>query len=217
MKKIIPVLLIFSSFKTIGQHKVNFILKRQLDSVMVLDQKYRDTLTLLMDPQKSEATAKNLSLTVVQASGRYWKLQNRLDSLNVVFIESIFGKYGYPGKTLVDTPANEAAWYIIQHSPKIHRYISLIKKAADNHELPFHLYAMMLDRDLVNEGKEQVYGTQITCRVLKNGKNECFVWPIQDAATVNMRRKRAGFYLTVEQNAARLDVVYRVVNMDEVK
>ncbi len=60
---------------------------------------------------------------------------------------------------MVDTPANEAAWYIIQHSNKIHQYIDLIKKAADEHELPFHLYAMMLDRDLMDLGKEQMYGT----------------------------------------------------------
>jgi len=170
-----------------------------------------------MDPKKSDSVAKKLSLTAQQATGHYWTLQNRLDSLDLIFVEGVIKKYGYPGKTLVDSPANEAAWYVIQHTGKIHQYIDVIKKAADNNELPFHLYAMMLDRDLMDEGKEQIYGTQAAYRPLKNGHREWFVWPIQDAATVNERRKKAGFDLTVEQNATRFDITYRVVKLDEVK
>ncbi len=75
-------------------------------------------------------------------------------------------KYGYPGKTLVDTPANESAWYIIQHSKKIHQYIPMMKKAAEDKELPYYLYAMMLDRDLMYQGHEQVYGSQVNCNGL---------------------------------------------------
>lgn len=217
MKKIIVVLLILVSGVALGQHKINQALKKQLDSVILLDQKYRDTLTLLMTPQKADSTAKRLSLTAAQANNHYWRLQNRIDSLNLVFIESVFKKYGYPGKSLVDTPANQAAWYIIQHSRKIHQYIALMKKAADGGELPFHLYAMMLDRDLMDQGMEQVYGTQITCRHFKNIKDECIVWPIKDPDKVNERRMKAGFSNTVEQNATRLGVVYRVIKLDEVK
>jgi hypothetical protein len=217
MKNITLVLLLFVSSTAFSQTKINTHLKRQLDSVMSLDQKYREILTLLMDPSKRDSIAKSLSLTVSQANGHYWKLQNHLDSTNVVFIEGVFKKYGYPGKTLVGSPANESAWDVIQHSTKIHQYIGLMKQAAEGNELPFHLYAMMLDRDLMNQGKEQVYGSQATCRNLKNGKNECFIWPIKDAAKVNERRKKAGFDQTVEQNAKRLDIEYRVVKMEEVK
>jgi len=184
---------------------------------MLLDQKYRDTLSLLMTPGKSDSIAKKLSLKTWQAMNRYSALQGRLDSLNSIFVEGIFKKYGYPGKTLVDTPTNESAWYIIQHSSKIHQYIPMMKQAAETGELPFRLYAMMLDRDQMYQGQEQVYGSQVSCRDLKNGKHECFVWPIKDAATVNERRKKAGFDQTVEQNAQRLGVTYRVVKMNEVK
>ncbi|HEY4197725.1 MAG TPA: hypothetical protein VGM63_19430 [Mucilaginibacter sp.] len=173
MRKIATALLIFISFTACGQHKINLTLKRQLDSVMVLDQKYRDTPTLLMNPQKADSVAKSLSFDIGRAQTHYWKLQNRLDSLNVVYIESVFKKYGYPGKSIVDTPANEAAWYIIQHSRKIHQYIDLMEKAADAHELPFHLYAMMLNRDLMDQGKEQVYGTQVACHKFKNITDHC--------------------------------------------
>ena len=215
MKKLLIILLSISTV-AIGQPKFNKILKKQLDSVMVMDQLYRDTLTLLTNPNKADSIAKALSLTVRQANGRYWTKQNRLDSLNLVFIEGVIKKYGYPGKTLVDTPANETAWYVLQHSPKIELYFDVIKQAAENGELPFRLYAMMLDRRLMQQGKEQVYGTQVSSGRLKADKSAWFVWPIKDAATVNERRKKAGFTQTVEENAQRLDVKYRVVTMDEV-
>ena len=219
MKYFILLLAIgFFSLMSSAQSKMNLRLKRQLDSVMMLDQKYRDTLTLLMDPQKADSVAKRLNYpNTWRASAHYSALQGRLDSLNVKFIESVFQKYGYPGKSLVDTPANETAWYIIQHSSKISRYLPMMKKAAENGELPFRLYAMMLDRDLMNQGNEQIYGTQVTCRKFKNIKDECIVWPIKDPANVNQRRKAAGLPLTVEQNATRLGVVYRVITIEQVK
>jgi hypothetical protein len=92
-----------------------------------------------------------------------------------------------------------------------------MKKAADAHELPFHLYAMMLDRDLMDQGKEQVYGTQVACHKFKNITDQCIVWPIKDPYKVNERRKQAGFSQTVEQNANRLGVVYRVIKLEEVQ
>jgi len=218
MKRFITGIILLVSLSAFGQHKkINTILKKQLDSVMVLDQKYRDTLSMLITPEQSDSLVKKLGLKSWQMMNKYSALQGRLDSLNVIFIEGVFRKYGYPGITLVDTPANESAWYIIQHSQKIHQYMPMMKKAADEGELPFYLYAMMLDRDLMYQGKEQVYGSQVSCRDLKNGKHECFVWPIKDPATVDERRKKAGFDQTVEDNAKRLGVTYRVVKMDEVK
>src|SRR6202012_2786177 len=175
MKRLTVIILMVVSIRAFGQDKINTVLKKQLDSVMLLDQKYRDTLSLFMTPGEGDSIAKKLSLKTWQAMNHYSAMQNQLDSLNVIYIEGVFKKYGYPGKTLVDTPANESAWYVIQHSQKIHQYIPMMKKAADAGELPFHLYAMMLDRDLMYHKQEQVYGSQVSCGDLKNGKHECFV------------------------------------------
>jgi len=217
MKKLIIILPFVIINAAIAQKKSNPVLKKQLDSVIILDQKYREILTLLSEPGKRDSVAKTLSLTVNEASTQYWKLQNHIDSSNVAFIENVLNKYGYPGKSLVGIPTNESAWNIIQHSKKINQYIPIIKKAAEEKELPFYLYAMMFDRQLLSEGKEQVYGSQVQMQKLKNGKVEAFVWPIKDADKVNQLHKEAGFSTTVEQNAKRLGVVYRVVKMDEVK
>lgn len=105
---------------------------------------------------------------------------------------------------------------MIQHSPKIEQYLEQIKGAAEQKELPFHLYAMMEDCFLMHQGKEQIYGTQATTRTLKSGKTENFIWPIKDPPGVNKLRKEAGFGQTVEENATRLNVKYRVVKLAEI-
>lgn len=61
------------------------------------------------------------------------------------------------GKSLVGTPTIEAAFYVIQHSPKISQYFPLIERAGKRNELSFTLFAKMHDRLLVNQKKEQKY------------------------------------------------------------
>lgn len=207
------LLLVQSCF---SQSLINSNLKRQLDSIMVLDQKYRGDLMDLADSIKSDSISKALNISLNDLSDKLWQKQTTIDSTNLIFVESTIKKYGYPGKTLVGTPANESAWYVIQHSPKIEKYINLIKQAADKKELPFSLYAMMEDRYLSGQGKEQIYGTQATRRTLKSGKTEEFIWPIKDPQHVNERRKKAGFGQTVEENAKQLGVKYRVVLLSEI-
>ena len=217
MKNLSLVFFLSITSLSFGQTKFNATLKKQLDSVYVLDQKFRQAMTEISNPAKRDSIAKSLSIPPEQLMGYFNSRQQPLDSVNMVFIEKILNKYGYPGKSLVGMPTNEAAWNVIQHSPKIAQYLSVIEKAAKRDELPFNLYAIMLDRELMKQGKEQVYGSQIMGKKMKNGQFEMFVWPIKDPETVNERRKEAGFELTVEENAKRLNTKYRIVKMDEVK
>lgn len=200
-----------------GQTVNNIDLKRQLDSIMVLDQKYREILSNMSDSLKKDSTANAFATTSDKVEMKIWEIQSHIDSSNLVFIENIFKQYGYPGKSLVGQKTNEVAWYVIQHSPKIKQYFFVIKEAAKKKELPFKLVAMMEDRLLMEQGKEQIYGTQGTCRQIKNGQKECFIWPIKDPKNVNKRRKEAGLDLTVEKNAERLNMKYRVVKLSEVQ
>ena len=98
----------------------------------------------------------------------------------------------------------------------IFKYLPVIKRAAGQGELSFHLYAMMLDRYLMDENKEQIYGSQGAYRTLNNGKTEWIIWPIKDADHVNARRKAAGFDNTVEANAHALGITYRKLYLKEV-
>ena len=217
---IVLLLLIIGNF-TFGQSSININLKKQLDSVIVLDQKYRGLFQMLRDSLLKDSIAKAYKMPTDEIEKYLWKQQNNIDSLNLVFIENIFKIYGYPGKSIVgdSDETNEVAWYIIQHSSKkkISQYLNMMKKAGKQKELPFHLVAMMEDRYLMSEKKKQIYGTQATHRMLKNGKMEWFIWPIKNPNRVNKRREKAGFDSTVEQNAKRLNVVYRIVKLSETK
>lgn len=75
----------------------------------------------------------------------------------------------------------------------------------------------MEDRYLMYQGKEQIYGTQGTTSLFKSGKNESFIWPIQNPERVNQRRKKAGFSQTIEEYAKRFQINYRVVKLSEVQ
>ena len=216
MKFRLTLLLLFIAGLCTAQQKINQRLKQQLDSVYALDQKYRAMLTYMGQPQNANVITPKIKVSIPQAAAMLQTEQQRLDSLNLIFISSVIARYGYPGKTLVGEAANEVAWNVIDHANKIPEYLPMIKQAADIKEIPFYLYAAMLDRYLADQGKEQLYGSQCTCRVLKSGSNECFVWPIEDAATVNERRKKAGFKLTVEQSAELLGVQYRVIKLEEI-
>jgi hypothetical protein len=154
-------------------------------------------------------------------NGLSWRM-NETDSLNMERVEAIIAQYGYPGKSVVGEKTNEAVFYVIQHSKKIDHYLPLIEEAANKQELPFYLYAMMKDRSLMYNNKPQIWGSQakgMNATNKKTGKPEWkfFIWPIQDPGQVNERRKKAGFTQTVEENAKRLGIEYKVFTMDQVK
>jgi len=152
-------------------------LKEQLDNILDLDQKYRASF----DPST-------------------WPIQMEIDQSNLQFIDSVIQQYGYPGKSLVGNKAGQAAWYVIQHSDRIDDFLPQIELAALTGELPYRLYAMMLDRSLMNQGKPQIYGTQGL--TLADGSN--VFWPIEDPDNVNDRRDKAGFGTSIEEYAADL-------------
>jgi len=200
-----------------GQPGINLRLKKQLDSVMQLDQKYRAILSNgFTDSTQQDSLARALQVRPQSVAATLWKLQSSIDSSNIVFVEGLIMRYGYPGKTLVGDRTCEAAWNVIQHSSRIDKYLATIKKAAMGKELPFKLYAMMYDRYLMNHNTEQVYGTQVCMLRLKNGENGWFVYPVKNPGKVNTLRRKAGFEQTVEENAKRLGVEYKVIKISDI-
>ncbi|SNS10858.1 BT_3928 family protein [Dokdonia pacifica] len=204
--------LILNSLPTAKPH-LNFNLKFQLDSIAVLDQKYRKLMQVPEGPER-KALGESMGLDPAEYSGDIWKRQIALDTSNLRKIESILKNGVYPGKSLVGTPTNTAAWSVIQHSNKIPKYLDLMKKAGKAGELPFRLVAMMEDRYLMNEGKHQIYGTQ--GMTYNNGTP--FIWPIENPEEVNKRREEAGFSSTIESYAKDLfgeDFEYTPITLEE--
>jgi hypothetical protein len=185
-------LFLFLLSTSCGQTRLNLALKKELDSLQLLDQKYRAALSANMRG-KGDSLSIIYGVKKEDLNDYLWKLQGEIDSLNTVRIEQIIKRYGYPGISLVGKPTNEAAFYIIQHSKVIDKYLPVIKEAAEKNELRFVLYAMMLDRSLMFQDKEQVYGTQGSGMSVKNpttGKweNLSFIWPIQDPKRLALLR-----------------------------
>jgi len=172
-------------------------LKSYLDSIMVLDQKYRANFSM-----------------------ETWGKQVEIDQRNMVAIDSIIGQYGYPGTSLVGPGTDKAAWYVIQHSERIDEFLPQIQVAAETGELPFRLYAMMLDRSLMGQGLPQKFGTQGRSYFMNTPEEINLIWPVEDPENVNALRRSAGFQQTVEQYAKDLfgeDVEYREYTLEEVR
>ena len=155
------------------------------------------------------------------------KMQKGYDSSNVRRVKAIIQQYGYPGKSIVGVPTNEVAFYVLQRylnqkTNEYPNYLPILEKAAAKQELPFRLYAEALDRSLMIQGKEQIYGTQMKAVDFPMGNTglrgiKTIVWPIQDAANVNERRKAIGLTETIEEKAKQSNVIYQVYTLEDVK
>lgn len=223
MQKLIIVLFILNINLTIlAQNKINTALKIELDSIYKKDQNLRELISSGLLQTKADSICDSYKIPKSELLNYIIKTIPILDSLNLLRVEQIIKEYGYPGKTLVGTETNEAAYYVIQHSHNIDKYLPIIKKAADKKEIEFKLYAKMLDRYLMYKGKEQIYGTQgkgFETTNSETGKKEwkTVIWPIANVKEVNNRRKKAGFETTIEENAKNIGIAFENLSIEEVK
>lgn len=209
---------------TAAAPELNWRLKRELDSIDVRDQQHRALLMLAMTQPRHprlDSLARAARLTPGQVTAHLTSLIRPVDSTNLLRVAQIICQHGYPGKTLVGEPTNEVALLVIQHSVRIAEFLPLIARAAEQGEVPFRLYALMLDRKLMHEGRPQVYGSQGRSFRVPNARGQTetvnLIWPVENAAAVNERRKKAGFDSSVEENAQRLGIPYQIVTMPQVR
>ena len=103
------------------------------------------------------------------------------DHKNQELVISILDKCGIPTSQEVNKQQMNAIWLVLQHTePKFRkRYFPLIEEAVNNGDLSKQQYALMKDRILMDEGKPQIYGSQI-----KNGK----LYKLEAPEKVNERR-----------------------------
>lgn len=196
---------------------LDFEVKRRLDSIAVLDQRYR-SLMQASSPEALQELGESMGLTKEEYTGDLVQMQQAVDGSNMEFVENYFKTKGYPGKSIVGEESSLAAWYVLQHNPdKIPTYLPLIKKAAEAGEISKRSAAMMEDRYLMHEGKPQIYGTQ---GMRYDDERGAFIWPIENPETVNQRRAAVGFDETIEAYAKTLfgeEFAYKVLTVDEVK
>ena len=122
------------------------------------------------------------------------------DHRNQELVISIIEKCGMPTLKEVDQKQMDAIWLGLQHSTKEIRkkYFPQIEKAVKNGDLSKQQYALMKDRILMDEGKPQIFGSQI-----KNGK----LYDLEDPKTVNERRQEMGLE-PIEDYLKRFNITF---------
>lgn len=203
-----------------SQVKINNELRDELIEINSKDQNLR---YILFNKDKSKydsiSTANNLTIDNVEPF--LIKSISELDSINILRIDQIINKYGYPGTDLVGERYNNIAWAVIQHSKyeTQKKYLPILKKAVENKQLKFSAYATTIDRILVKEKKPQIYGTQVkTVTLKKDNKKALIFWPIKDSCNINQIRKSAGFYeWRIKKYAKNFNIKYKAYTIDQIK
>ncbi len=173
-------------------------LKKSLDSIFSLDQKYR----LVMDaenPKARDSIMAQFSIPKDSLGTDFWAKQSKIDSTNMQFLGKVIDEYGYIGAELIGEENKDAAAKIILHANSIDTYIEQIREAAKKKDLTLTLAATIEDLYLMNKGEEQIYGTQ-TAYI----DERYVIWPIKDVENVNERRKAVGFKQTIQEYAKEL-------------
>ncbi|MEO5943584.1 MAG: DUF6624 domain-containing protein [Ferruginibacter sp.] len=138
MRVILLFLLFLVSHRLLSQSVDTISIKNQLALILEQDQKTR-------------------------TKGDSVKFMHQIDSLNLVQIEKIISLYGWPGKSFVGRSGNNTVFLAIQHSRLEiqEKYFPLLKASiAENESNPSAL-ALLQDRILIQQGKKQIYGSQI--------------------------------------------------------
>ena len=114
-----------------------------------------------------------------------------LSKRHIARLEQILAVHGWPKITLVGFNGMSAMWTIAQHGGKefLGRVLPLMYEAVRSGDLDASLYALSFDRVLIQQGKNQLYGSQFD---IDAASGKCLPKPIDDPQHVDERRRRAG-------------------------
>ncbi|MEL6972196.1 MAG: DUF6624 domain-containing protein [Bacteroidota bacterium] len=116
-------------------------------------------------------------------------IEERNKMANEALLIQLLDEYGWPTSSEVTEFAAAGAALIINHSNfgLRQKYFPVLEEAFQRGEAQPLRYARMKDRLLVEQGKEQLYGTQIKFENLQREP-----YPIEAPALVDQRRKAIG-------------------------
>ncbi|WP_035868189.1 DUF6624 domain-containing protein [Kitasatospora cheerisanensis] len=116
----------------------------------------------------------------------------RLTAEHADRLAGIMDAHGWPTADLFGADAARAAWLIAQHADRQldvqRRALRLMEQAVSEGRAGARELAFLRDRTLVNEGRKQIYGTQIAG--VRDGSP--VPWPCEDPARTDERRAEVG-------------------------
>jgi hypothetical protein len=179
-----------------GQTNLNKPLVAVLDTIYNEDQSDR----LIID-----SLAKEFGWQSKQMDSLLRKMSHQ-DSINLVKVKGIIDTYGWLGPDEVGKQGAQTIFLVIQHADSLTQttYLPVLRDAVKKGKARPQDLALLEDRILTKQGKEQVYGSQVRINE-KTGKYEFF--PIKDESNVNKRRASVGLP-PIEEYAKYFDIIY---------
>jgi len=117
---------------------------------------------------------------------------NRVSAANTDRLREVIERYGWPGRSLVGEDGAQHAWLLAQHADHhldFQRWaLGLLADAVDRGEATERQLAYLTDRVRMNEGREQLYGTQLAD--VRHGV--AVPWPVEDPEQLDARRAAVG-------------------------
>lgn len=126
-----------------------------------------------------------------------WSEENRqkmiaIDSINTTKLEALIAQYGFPTWKLVGREAASNAWLIAQHSHSLLPwYLKQLRQAVKENNADSYDLAYMEDRFLMYQGRPQIYGSQMSWRIIEDDTIIGY-YPIIDVKHVDERRLPKG-------------------------
>jgi len=128
-------------------------LSKKLMTIDVLDQSYNTLMNIYPD-----------------STDYYWKKKIKINDKNVQDAEEIIANYGWVLTKDVGQISNYTLFLVFQHCGDVklmRKYEPLLRKNAEIDDFFKNQYATYIDRILGYEGKNQIYGTQMSYDSLK--------------------------------------------------
>ena len=136
----------------------------------------------------------------------------RVIRTNFLTVQKILATYGYPTYTLVGQESSKRYFLLVQHSDFDlgfqQRALKMMRREVTNKNASGQQYAALADRIAINQGKAQVYGTQ----VLMSGNTK--IKPCIAPDKLNNRRKSVGLE-PIEDYLKKCNAVFYELNPQE--
>ncbi len=119
-----------------------------------------------------------------------WELKSKINRENLARVEQIIAEGGWPKQSVVKSSAATTVFLVIQHSDleTQAKYLPIMKEAADNGEANWRSLALLIDRVHLGQGKQQIYGSQISI----DDEGKYMVRDLMEPEYVNQRRREVG-------------------------
>ncbi len=121
-----------------------------------------------------------------------WQLRLKAIQPNIQYITKLIDKIGWPKRSEYTKKGSKAVFYALQHSNDsiISHYLPLLTAACQSKEADWDDYAHMVDRILVFNNHEQIYGTHSTNEL--RAANTVYLMPTKDTINLDKRREILG-------------------------